>query len=195
MTPRTISKSIQKSLRSVFDALNGTRAGHRKWTQAVKTELCRIGNTKGLYTCARDVIDSQRSHGEWLWDVSWLRYRRRPPRGAQALADPALDYLNEAVLIVECEWWNYNNKKKEDRLNLGDIRDDFQKLLVGRAHVRCMIWDDNRREDDSTVVNWLYGMIREFSATGEDHFYLLARYTAGGFQFWTVETGELSEVR
>ena len=58
-------------------------------------------NATGLYRCARDVIESQRSHGEWLWDVSWLRYRRRPPR-AQALADPELDYLNEAVLIVEC---------------------------------------------------------------------------------------------
>lgn len=188
MKPRTISKSIQESLRRVFKDLNGTRAGNRKWTQAVKTELCRIGNAKGLYTCARDVIESQRSHGEWLWDVSWLRYRRRPP-GAQALADPELDYLNEAVLIVECEWWTY---KAEDRLNLGDIRDDFQKLLVGRAQVRCMIWDDNRREDDRSVVDWLCGMIRACSATGADDFYLLVRYTAGGFQFWTIENGELS---
>ncbi len=163
MNQRTISKLIRDSLDSVFDRLEPQDATTTEWTKAVKTELCEVGNFKGLYTCAKDVDKSKRNHGEWLYDVCWLKY-----------VNNQFDFLKEAVLIAECEW-----EKAQ-----GSIIDDFQKLLVGRARIRCMIWEDNQEQDESFIVDKLVRIIRTCSATAPDDLYLLARYTAGAFQYW-----------
>ena len=144
----------------------------------MKTRLCLAGVAQQprLYVCASgvDVAD----HGEWLYDVCWLRYDEGDP-AVEPQADLWLDYLNEALLILECEWATAGTDP-------GRIRDDFQKHLVGRARVRCMIWEDDRGQDDPAVVGWLVGMMSECLETASDDFYLLARYTAEGFQYWHV---------
>ena len=178
MKRRIMSELIRKSLNRVFARLAQNATAKEK-TKAVKTALCVAGNSKGLFTCAKDVEKDKRNHGEWLYDVCWLQY-----------GDPKFVYLKEAVLIAECQWWGKYSEKR----NLDEIRDDFQKLLVGRARCRCMIWDDNREQDESTSVDCLIRMIRTCSATAPDDFYLLARYTAGGFQYWHV-TGKGRKTR
>ncbi|MCY4440762.1 MAG: hypothetical protein OXE53_11215 [Deltaproteobacteria bacterium] len=87
------------------------------------------------------------------------------------------DCLNEVVLILECEWGGAG-------ADSGRIRDHFHKLVAGRARVRCMIWKDGNGRDDPAVVEWLAGMMGESVETGPDDLYLLARYTAYGFQYW-----------
>ena len=175
MDRETISGIVRESLEKAFDELHGQSAGDGEWTYEVKTRLCRAGTKQGLYVCAKDVRDADKDNGEWLYDVCWLRYdEANPPSGT--LVDPLLDNLKEVVLIVESEWAKGGS-------DLGQIRDDFQKLLVGRARVRCMIWQDTK-EQDNTVVNWLAGMMSRYLATASDDFYLLARYTDEGFQYW-----------
>lgn len=181
MDREAISCIVRGSLNRAFTDLHGQGVGDTEWTSMVKTRLCESGKGERFYTCARDVVESKRNHGEWLYDVCWLRYGDAHSR-ATPLVDAWLDYLNEAVLIVESEWWRYG---KSEKCNLGDIRDDFQKLLVGRACVRCMIWDDNKKaKNDSTVVNWLAGMMSSCVETAPHDFYLLARYTDEGFEYW-----------
>lgn len=155
---------------------HGRDAGTGEWTKKIKTQLCTAGAAQQppLYVCASDVETA--NNGEWLYDVCWLRYGKAAPL-AELHADHGLDCLAEAVLILECEW-------ADGGMALGRIRDDFQKLLVGRARVRYMIWEDNKGEDDSAVAEWLVGMMSESLKTAPDGFYLLARYTDEGFQYW-----------
>ena len=169
MDRETISGVVRKALNKAFNKLHGQGAGLGEWTCEVKTQLCAAGQRAKLNVCASDVANA--NHKAWLYDVCWLRYGQAN-LPVEPLVDPWFDNLNEAVLIVESEWGN-----------LGDIRDDFQKLLVGRALVRCMIYEDNKGQGDS-VVNWLAGMMGSYSATASDDFYLLARYTDDGFEYW-----------
>ena len=190
MDRNTISEIVCKSLDKAFSSLHCKGAGSKEWTKTVKTQLCETGKLKELYTCARDVPESKRNHGEWLYDVCWLKHGDARP-GAPSLVDSQLDFLKEAILIVECEWWYESNSEKD---NLGDIRDDFQKLLVGRACVRCMIWED-KEQDKSKIAEWLARMVKGYSATAPDDFYLLARYTDEGFQYWHLfGSGTLSRL-
>ena len=176
MDRETVSEIVRHSLNEAFAALHGRGAGAGEWTREIKTQLCVAGAAQQppLYVCASGVEAAD--SGEWLYDVCWLRYGEANPL-AVAHADPGLDCLNEAVLILECEW-------ADGGMDRGRTRDDFQKLLVGRARVRCMIWEDNKGEDDPAVAEWLVGMMSECLETAPDDFYLLARYTDRGFQYW-----------
>ncbi|MDE0031949.1 MAG: hypothetical protein OXU75_02245 [Deltaproteobacteria bacterium] len=66
------------------------------------------------------------------------------------------------------------------------MRDGFQKLLAGRVRVRRMIREDGRERDDPTVVEGLAGRMDDCMDAAPDGLYLLARYTACGFQYWRL---------
>ena len=57
--------------------------------------------------------------------------------------------------------------------NLGGIQDDFYKLLVAMALVRCLIWDDRFQESPKTG-RWLTAMMRAYAATDPNDLYPLA---------------------
>lgn len=171
MDQETISAIVRESLDRAFRKLHGGSASTREWTREVKAQLCAAGQDQKLYVCAAGVKGAD--NPEWLYDVCWLRYGEENPPLAQ-LVD-GFDYFDEAVLIVESEWANGGTC-------LGQIRDDFQKLLVGRARVRCVIWEDNE-QDDRKIVCWLKSMVLRYMETAPDDFYLLARYTDDGFQY------------
>ena len=92
----------------------------RDWTRRIWL-LCR---------CARDVDKANRNHGEWLYDVTWLKYERDlGKRGLDlavqarvAAAERKRCLLIDSHLVAECEWGN-----------LEQIVDDFEKLLLARA--------------------------------------------------------------
>lgn len=65
---------------------------------------------------------------------------------ARLNADLGLDCSNEAVLEYE---------RADAGTTPGRIGDAFHKLMVGRARVRCMIWEDRKGEDDPAIAEWL----------------------------------------
>ena len=176
MDRETVSEIVRHSLNEVFAALHVRGAGAGEWTKEIRTQLCVAGAAQQppLHVCASGVEAAD--SGEWLYDVCWLRYGEADPL-AEPHADLGLDCLNEAVLILEC-------KRADGGTAPGRIRDAFHKLMVGRARVRCMIWEDNKGEGDPAVAEWLAGMVSECLETAPDDFYLLARYTGRGFQYW-----------
>lgn len=113
------------------------------WTKAIKTRLCKLGACKKYYICALGVewvcdgkpdgdhgcaVEHEKkckpNHGEWLYDVCWLDWKKKdPPR------------LKQVVLAAECEWGND-----------GDIYDDFEKLVQSRAGLRVMIFTKKNQE-------------------------------------------------
>ena len=186
MNREEVSEKARAAIKQAFKCLDGKNEGPGRWTGKITEKLCAEVEGTKLRATAHGVQGD--GWGEWLYDVCWLKYDNsddddHPPK--KSLIDPELDFLKEAVLIVESEFGN-----------LGDIRDDFQKLLVGRALVRCMIWDDHQKgEKSEEIAEWLKEMVKAFSATAPDDFYLLAAYTDKGFRFWHIEGQYLPELK
>tara|TARA_R110002072_G_scaffold2233_11_gene18392 strand:+ start:679 stop:1266 length:588 start_codon:yes stop_codon:yes gene_type:complete len=175
VTKDEVSELARSAISGVFAGLHKTKreADGKEWTRKITEELCAKGRGKSFRVCAHG---QENGWGEWLYDVCWLEYGDEgSSNSSKYLVDAKLDFLKQAVLIVESEFGN-----------LGDIRDDFQKLLVGRALVRCMIFD-GRKPDGLEIAEWLSEMVNAFSATGPDDFYLLAAYTDQGFRYWHID--------
>lgn len=160
VTKEEISKRVRRAINLSFAEISGKGLGRTEWTQAITKALLEEGKRAKFKTTGHGNED--KSWGEWLYDVCWLKHK-----------DSQYDFLQEAALIVEYEFGN-----------AGDIRDDFHKLLVGRARVRCMIWDDPQTRQTDIISCRLAEMVKAFSATFNDDFYLLASYTDKGFDFW-----------
>ena len=125
-----------------------------RWTRSVKKELVRSGRENGYRTCASGIPDNapaacRPDWGEWLYDVVWLD---APDQGFS---------VNSVPLVAEVEWGNE-----------GEVWDDFQKLLVARAHVRVMIFDEH-----PGLVERLTQKIERFTGSATGDRYLLASYS------------------
>ena len=167
-------------MRAVREGLNslevGEDQGYGVWTTAVKTELCKIGRDRfgySVYARANEVAKAYRDDGEWLYDVAWLEYEKnKHGKPARPLVD--------APLVAECEWYNE-----------GDIKDDFEKLLLARAGVRLMIFDGDRAGGSKKTAEQLARMVREFNGSRAEDAWLLAAWEGKpedwSFRYFTIE--------
>ena len=142
---------IMRAIREGLDSLELTTSdGNSKWTNAIATKLCQIGQGFHLQAGAK-VDEANRNWGEWLYDVTWLEY----DEDGRVVAAP---------LVAECEFGN-----------LDEIIDDFDKLLLARACVRLMIYDGNYRGGAKWIAEQLATRVRKFkNSTGEDSWLLAA---------------------
>ena len=173
-------------MRAVQDGLNSIRVdksveSDEVWTKAVKTELCNIGQDRfGCYVCAGGV--DKADHGEWLYDVTWLEYEKNGPSEGKVRRK-----LVDAPLAAECEWDN-----------LGEIYDDFEKLLLARTGVRLMIFHGwLKHGGPQGIAEQLAGRVREFNGSHPEDAWLLAGWEksndeekGGPFRYFTIEANQ-----
>ena len=76
------------------------------------------------------------------------------------------DELVDAPLVAECEWGNK-----------GDIEDDFEKLLLARAGVRLMIFDEPISKG---MAERLAEKVRKFNGSRAEDAWLLASWEKSG---------------
>ena len=145
MDLRTLETELNEIARQANQARQvGEEWSNREWTQQVKDLLIRVGVEKGCIPyphCGR---------GEFLYDVIWLQTTDGTVEGL----------LDHVPLVAEIEWGSK-----------GDVRYDFQKLLVARADVRMMIFEDQGR-----LLEELRAHVVRVAQNGDN--YLLARYLA-----------------
>jgi hypothetical protein len=147
--------SIEKELAEALDKVRIEQSEVERstpWTTAIYSEFTRIGRAHGFQVYASN--GSTDGPG-WLYDVVWV--------------EPA-DYLKRIGLIAECEW----------NPDPGEIWHDFQKLFVGRADHRVMIFERPRREDVRAMFKEMESEVRKYEQlqTGD-------RYVLAGFDFQT----------
>lgn len=169
-----ITRAIQRGL----DSLEIDQSeSNTVWSKAIKTELCRIGRGEFCYTAgAGGITESDRDHGEWLYDVTWLEYDG--------------DFVTHAHLVAECEW-----------LGGVDIDEDFQKLLLARASVRLMIFDGSYEPGAEGIADRLAKQVGKFKHSREGDTWLLAAWERTGenekgwrFRWFTIEPGSAREL-
>ena len=161
---------IMRAVRKGLDSLEVAKGkSNTVWTKAVKTKLCEIGREFGCTVCASGVEKADRDYGEWLYDVTWLEYKKS-----------GLTELVDAPLVAECEWDGF-----------AAIVEDFEKLLLVRAGVRLMIFDGNYKPGSKEIAAQLAGRVREFNGSRAEDTYLLAAWerNANGwsFRYFTIE--------
>ena len=149
------------------------------WTQAIKTELCRIGRRE--FRCkvgahSREVAKCDRDYGEWLYDVTWLEY-------------DGDGCVTVAHLIAECEWGGRT-----------DVDEDFQKLLLARATMRLMIFDGNYEPGSLKIADHLACQVRRFNHSCDEDAWLLAAWErtsenerGWSFRYFAIDRGAARE--
>ena len=117
---------IMRAIQESFAHPPDPRGNDDAWTRALLTKLCEIGRNDFACKVGADsgkVDRTSRDRGEWLYDVTWLKYNN--------------DRLIDVPLVAECEWGDFNK-----------IKYDFQKLLLARACVRLMIYNGQHHSPD-----------------------------------------------
>ena len=158
------------AIKEIKAGLNNLKVGHPRgsavWTRSVKTKLCKIGRGFGYEVGASDVKLSERDYGEWLYDVTWRKYAGSPSN------------LVSAPLAAECEWHGE-----------GNVRDDFDKLLLAQANLRLMIFYGGDRESSEKIVRQLASKVFSFKAPPRWESWLLAAWE-GNPLCWDSGKGE-----
>ncbi len=127
-----------------------------KWTREIKDRIGPIGEDQGCSVWAEKCRYSE--NGEWLFDMTWLYYSKNKR-------------LLEVPLALESEWAP------------GDINDDFQKLLLARAHHRVMIFDRRTLDEAMAIVTDLIAQVKAFKGTQPDDRYLFAFWCSKNAKF------------
>lgn len=109
-----ITQIGQKIVEALTNAVG--KMSNPEWTNVIKSEIGRIGETYGFGVCA--TTSDKIFEGEWLYDIVWYKNEG--------------EYLKEVFLVCESELDTTSNQ-------LGTIRYDFQKLLQSNAPLRIMI--------------------------------------------------------
>ena len=126
-----------------------------RWTREIKDQIGPIGEKRKWSVWAEKCRYS--GNGEWLFDMTWLHYSKD-------------NRLLEVPLVLESEWAP------------GDINDDFQKMLLARAHHRVMIFDRKTRDEAMEIVHDLVAQVEAFRGTQSNDRYL--------FAFWCSMSGK-----
>ena len=164
---------IMREVREGLNSLEVNKAtSDTSWTRAVKTKLCEIGCRFDCNVYASRVDQAYSNGGEWLYDVTWLKYEKCG-RGE----------LVGAHLAAECEWGN-----------VGDIEEDFEKLLLTRAGVRLMIFDGNYKPGSEGIAKRLAEKVGKFKGSRDQDAWLLAAWEKSEnsdkgweFKYFTIE--------
>ena len=152
MTPRPFIRKITEELDNFRGTVCPEGLPEGEWTHGVHTALAKAGKHFGYRVAASKVPDCDRDWGEWLYDVTW--FDRWMTEGMPW----------SVPMVAECEWGN-----------VGDIQDDFGKLLIARAALRVMVYDGSRLKPEK-LCEW----VDLFEGTQVGDTYFLATYEGEG---------------
>ncbi|MCY4363216.1 MAG: hypothetical protein OXE42_13705 [Gammaproteobacteria bacterium] len=147
-------EKIIQSLLEEFKKLEQTEIKQTQWSRAVLTALCRVGRQLGcsVWASSQFVNREDKDGGEWLYDVTWLKYKG--------------DFLKLSPMVAECEWGN-----------IGAIKDDFEKLILARAAVRVMVFDGMYCKNGAEgIVNKFCDWVGAYESSQKRDTYLLIGY-------------------
>ena len=100
--------------------------------------------------------------GEWLFDLVWAAGQDKPWQ------------FWEMPLAMECEW----------STNRDDITWDFEKLLVAKARIKLLVFQQASKDDVKKLLESLRSMVRAFKMSFPGERYLLAGYSYDDHEFY-----------
>ncbi len=129
---------------------------NRRWTHEIKAHLGALGLASGHAVFADECLGAG---AQWLFALCWVELRGGRMRGLP--------------LAVEVEW----------NLNMGEIAEDFDKLLLSRSQHRLMAFEQRSAADVQMVLKGLKARIAAFAPRQKGDRFLFAGYDFTGRQF------------
>lgn len=166
-----VARQIRDCLTKVADDLKSDKiTADGPWTKAIMAGLRDLGKNYDLKTCASG-IDNDPDWGEWLYDLCWVDAETNETTGWN---------LRSVPLVAECEWQH----------NLWAIGFDFDKLLLARADLKLMIYQDIPNHSVKKIADHLAERAKAFSGPDDEGLYVLAGYDndekVRAFSYWTI---------
>jgi hypothetical protein len=122
---------------------------NRRWTHEIKAHLGAMGLERGYAVFADECLGAG---AQWLFALCWVDLRKGRMRGIP--------------LAVEVEW----------NLNMGEIAEDFDKLLQSTAAHRVMIFEQRNAADVAMVLKSLKARVHGYGARRKGDRFLFAGY-------------------
>ena len=161
---------IMRAISEVFKSLTiNPWWGNGMATKTVKTKLCEIGQDRFCYDVCLSGLQ-RANYPEWLYDITWLKYTN--------------GFLIDTPLVAECEWGKF-----------GEIKDDFQKLLLARASVRLMIFGGWDKCGTKTKLEWMANQIRMFEPRCDQDAWLLVACEGSTSDGWSFRSFTIRDNR
>ncbi len=112
---------------------------------------------------------------EWLYDLHWF-------------TDPGGYKLTRLPLVVECEWqWIRKDDTNVPKDRYGEVKWDFQKLLVANAELRLMIFrqrpSKNNREVNEDLDVYFDNVIDGYTHLMAGSKFLFIAFDKDGFRY------------
>jgi hypothetical protein len=146
------------------------------WTKQVKKRLCKVGHDQGYRVCVEKKLE-QAYRSEWLYDMTWLKFDGRE--------------LIDVPLVLECEW-GYFDEPTKDHYHHDRVQYDFQKLLLAKADLRCIIFAAQNLQDAEKYVEELIDIVERFQKRkiGDNYLFCVCLSAEKRFHFkeYTVNT-------
>ncbi len=178
MMESSIKMYTQSSL--VKDIMNGFKAlelkrneinGNNKKTEIIKKTIIEIlEKYKKISIWTSGIMENneenqekevQISGHEWLYDLVAYRYHEKEHYS-----------LNYTILTMESEWGGkrkYKTQNNDGEDCYGEVKYDFQKLLVSNADIKLMVYQrhrtKNRNDDDDNdnILNYFKERVDEYA--------------------------------
>lgn len=144
-----------------------------EWTKEVMTRLCKVGQDECYKVCVKEsdvCVEKKPYRVEWLYDMTWLKFDNRE--------------LIDVPLILECEWGDFA-KDDEDYYQPECVQYDFQKLLLARADLRCIIFWAKNLQCAKKCVEKLIDIVERFQKRqiGDKYLFCVGLSTEKRFHF------------
>lgn len=162
MDPKDNVIKIEEILNSVAEGnLRANKSMTEKdWTREILLQIGRLAKSgdQKYEVCA--IGSPEFEHSEFLFDMCWLEY------------GPDREFLRRAALILESEWGGQQ-----------DIYHDFEKLLLGRAILKVMIFSAKSATEMEATYSQLDTYVERFEDGDPSETYLLACFLGAENRF------------
>jgi len=187
-----ISELIVKRLGADLPILFLNKSPQEK-TEYVMNALSRLGKEQGFRSMAKGISDDLKNEGfkkaEWLYDLHWYQE-----------IEPTCYRMIRLPLVVESEWDWIRDAERKKKVAIGEgtpdvfgeIKWDFQKLLVANAELRLMIFQE-RIEISSDVLNTYFReTIDGYKNLEDGSKFLFIAFEKNGFNYTEKIKGRLN---
>jgi hypothetical protein len=154
-----IENAIKECLDSFLESRISRSKSNKVWTKAIKKRLGKLGLSKFNSSPCTSVKEKD-FEGAWLYDLVW--YISKSSRD---------NTIKNIPLIVEIEW----------DMKFNGIRYDFDKLIIGRAELRVLIYQAKNKETIDKFNNELIKRIKSFkySMKGDRYLFIAFNWEGG----------------
>lgn len=161
---------IVSSLQSF--SFSGNRSSDTSKIKELIANICRESKlnvwASGLEHPNMNNTQIHTSNHEWLYDM--ISYQFNHGKNNHYT-------LTELYLVMECEWGGRRYRAKDDKDSYGEVKYDFQKLLVCNSPLKLMVFRKHGNDENtSKLLEFFHERINESVYSRPEETFIIAYY-------------------